>query len=239
MKNNRKALLLLLCAVLMVSASVFGTLAYLTDTEAVTNTFSVGQVGLKLDEAKVNKAGDPVNAAGEVVKVENAPRVTENEYHLLPGHTYTKDPTIHVDANSEDCYLFVKVDNGIKAIETTDSTKTIAAQMADLGWNPIETNSNIYVYAKDAGTDNKTVVSKNAKIVVFNNFTIDGDKVVNVQEGKTLPAGKIDIANYASASNTTAKVIVTAYAVQKDGFENSTPKQIWDTALASIATTNP
>ena len=94
MKNNRKALLLVLCAVMMITASIFGTLAYLTDSEAVANTFTVGAVGISLDEAKVNEMG-------EAIPDEN--RVTENQYHLLPGHEYTKDPTVVVDETSASC----------------------------------------------------------------------------------------------------------------------------------------
>ena len=37
MKTARKALMLILCAALLVSATVMGTLAYLTDDDAVTN----------------------------------------------------------------------------------------------------------------------------------------------------------------------------------------------------------
>ena len=100
MKTTKKALLLALCAVLLVVSTVFATMAYLTSTtEVVKNTFTVGNVKITLDEAKVNEYG---------VK-DGDTRVTENTYKLMPGHTYTKDPTIHVDANSEDCWLFVKI----------------------------------------------------------------------------------------------------------------------------------
>ena len=100
MKTKSKALLLTLCAALLVAASVLGTMAYLTDTETVTNTFTVGKVDIKLDEAKVNPDGTPI---------EGAARVTGNEYHLLPGHTYTKDPTVTVKAGSESAYIRLKV----------------------------------------------------------------------------------------------------------------------------------
>lgn len=100
MKTKSKALLLTLCAALLVAASVLGTMAYLTDTDTVTNTFTVGKVDIKLDEAKVGTDGTPV--AG-------APRVKENSYKLLPGHTYTKDPTVTVKKGSESAYIRLKV----------------------------------------------------------------------------------------------------------------------------------
>lgn len=44
MKTKSKALLLTLCAVLLVAASVLGTMAYLTSSAEVKNTFTVGKV---------------------------------------------------------------------------------------------------------------------------------------------------------------------------------------------------
>lgn len=96
MKTKSKALLLTLCAVLLVAASVMGTMAYLTSTDEVNNTFTVGNVKITLDEAKVNIDGTPVTPAE---------RVKANEYKLLPGHTYTKDPTVTVKAVSESSYV--------------------------------------------------------------------------------------------------------------------------------------
>ena len=68
--------------------------------DSTVNTFTVGQVDIKLDEAKVTPDGKPID--GE-------PRVTENRYHLVPGMTYTKDPTITVKGSSEDAYVRMMV----------------------------------------------------------------------------------------------------------------------------------
>lgn len=166
MKTARKALLFTLCAVLLVGATVMGTLAYLTSTQTVTNTFTVGKVAITLDEAKVDIYGDPVP---------DADRVTENDYKLIPGHDYRKDPTVHVSADSEDCWLFVKVENGIAAIE---SPLTIAEQMAGYGWMPIAEGSEIYcrATANMAGDD----------VMVFDGFAISGDADVEDYAGKTI-----------------------------------------------------
>lgn len=95
MKTKSKALLLTLCAVLLVAASVLGTMAYLTSSAEVKNTFTVGKVEIKLDET------DVTNPTG--------PRVTANSYKLMPGTTYTKDPTVTVKAGSEESYVRMKV----------------------------------------------------------------------------------------------------------------------------------
>ncbi len=88
-------LILALCAVLLVVGTILGTVAYLQDTAQVVNTFTVGNVHLKLDEAVVNENGDPTGDRSEA----------GNQYHLIPGKTYTKDPTVTVLKGSEKSYV--------------------------------------------------------------------------------------------------------------------------------------
>lgn len=125
MKTRSKALLTVLCAMLLVVVSVCGTLAYLTDKDEAKNTFTVGKVDIELDEAKVNDDGKPVDDTGEVVdSPDEAKRVTENTYHLLPGHEYTKDPTITVKAGSDASYVRALVSVS-KASATDDLIKEL------------------------------------------------------------------------------------------------------------------
>lgn len=102
MKTAKKAMLMTLCAIILVVATVFGTMAYLTSTDEVTNTFTVGNVAIKLDEAKVGTDGKALTGA-------DATRVKENSYKLLPGHVYDKDPTVTVLAGSEESYVRMTV----------------------------------------------------------------------------------------------------------------------------------
>ena len=219
MRSKNKALLLVLCVVMLVSATAFGTLAYLTDNDQVTNTFTVGNIEIILDEAPVDTNGDATTG----------PRVKTNSYKLLPGHEYDKDPTVHVQAGSENCYLFVTVKNEISAIE---AETTVAKQMENKGWKEVTdatgvaADEKLYVYA--TGTDAKTSVAANTDVVVFENFKIDGAKVVNVPDGETVPAGKFDLAAYTGKT-----IVVTAYAVQVDGFDGETPANIWNTVFAN------
>lgn len=84
---KKKIMTISLVVALAAIAIVGGTLAYFTDkTETKTNTFAVGNVKIYLDE----------------------PRWDESETHtLMPGVTYDKNPTITVDENSQDCYVFL------------------------------------------------------------------------------------------------------------------------------------
>ena len=165
MKSKKKVLVTVLCAVMLVVGSVLGTMAYLTSkTATANNTFTVGNVAITLDEADVDENGT-------VLKDDNdnpLTRVKANTYKLMPGHTYVKDPTIHVSATSEDCWLFVKVENGISAIE--DNT-TIAEQMAAKGWTLVAGQTDVYAYSD--------VVAGGTNVVVFDNFKIKGDAVTS------------------------------------------------------------
>ena len=200
-KTKTKALLMSLCAVLLVAASVLGTMAYLTDSKDVKNTFTVGNVTITMDETDVDDS------------TPNKERDQANSYKLMPGHIYTKDPIIHVDANSEDCYLFVKVDNQIAAIEA-DGNTTVAAQMAAKGWKAVEGKDGIYVYV--GTTAAPVAVKANDNVTVFEQLviagTVNGD-TLKTYENKT--------------------ITVTAYAVQKDGFEGKTADQIWSAAFGA------
>ena len=214
MKTKNKALLLSLCAVLLVAASVMGTIAYLSDTESVTNTFSVGSVTITLDEEDV----DSDNNTADNVTLDGVIRDKANSYKLLPGHQYDKDPIVHVDVISEDCYLFVIVNNEIAAIESDAAgDKTVAAQIAENGWAKVgETaDGSLYVYGT---VDDPTAVQGGTDKTVFTTFKIDGD-VTNTR-----------LAGYAGET-----IVVTAYAVQMDGFENNTASEIWNTAFGTPA----
>lgn len=66
MKKSVKILVCCLLVALIAAASVLGTLAYLTARDTVTNTFTVGQVDIKLDEAKVLLAEDLLDTSGKI-----------------------------------------------------------------------------------------------------------------------------------------------------------------------------
>jgi len=191
MKTKTKALVLFLCAVLLVVTSVYVTMAFLTSEDSVKNTFTVGKVAISIDESDVDSDGTVVNGSD---------RVEANEYHLIPGHFYVKDPIVHVADGSEDCWLFVKLNNGLKDIIAPE---TIETQIAENGWTLINADNNIWAYNE--------VVSENENIPVFESFTLTDDA---------------DISSYATIKDAEGNIIggktidIIAYAVQYDGFES-------------------
>lgn len=212
MKIRSKALLLTLCAVLLVTASVLGTMAYLTSAASVENTFTVGSVKITLDEAEVTTDGKPV---------EGAARVTENSYKLMPGHTYTKDPTIHVDAASEDCFIRAKV-----TLTNAKEWIAIATKYAD---NKVEniikgTDDNIWWVSQPAVDNEKNTVTYT--FVYKNESHTDelGKRIWTSTDSKDLvlfneiaiPGG---LTNDELAAVGSSKITVVAEAIQADGFE--------------------
>ena len=117
MKNTK--LVATLGAVALVAAVGLGsTLAYLTDTtDTVTNTFTFGNVTFDLDgglrESEVvrdtdttsDTYGQYIDNDGDDWTVDDTQGYTD----LYPGETVFKDPTVLLDSDSNDAWVFAKV----------------------------------------------------------------------------------------------------------------------------------
>ena len=216
-KTLRNTIVLSLVAVVLVVTTVFTTLAYLSGSAKVTNTFSVGDVGITMDESAVDENG--VKTGEE--------RRTINSYKLQPGLTYVKDPIVHIEAKSVDSYLFVVVQIDIATFE--DASNTIEKQMSAKGWklytpkpNYVPAgNKKVYVYAGADSTDAyaKVIPYSETKtdVPVFDNFSI------------------APTANVAVDTNT--KVELVAYAIQSAGLGGATAGETTDNAWQQLYTT--
>lgn len=171
---KKKTLALVLALTLLVAGVVGGTLAWLTDrTAEVKNTFTVGDINIGLTE-------------------------TTTDYKMVPGNTIAKDPTVTVKANSEACWLFVKV------TESTDLKDFITYAIAE-GWTALPDVNGVYYREVPASAADQTF-----SVLAGNTVT------VNTTVTKTmLETAKTD------APTLTFK----AYAIQKDHF--TTPADAW------------
>ena len=193
MKKMYKAMLLVLCAVLLVAASVMGTLAYLkSETKTITNVMTVGKVEITLSESVVDIYGK--KTSGEIVATATQAPVKTNQYKLIPNGEYVKDPKVTVQPGSEASYLFVKVVNEIKGIE--DTSNTIESQILAKGWTLLA--GDIYYKQVDATQDVEV------EYPVFTEFKVSAT------------ATATELAAY--EGNT---ITITAYAVQKEGFASA------------------
>lgn len=201
-----KALLVVACALLLVAASVFGTMAYLTSTDTVTNTFTVGKVAIKLDEASVNTDGS---------LVEGADRVKANSYKLLPGHTYNKDPMVTVLSGSESSY--------VKMTVTFSKASALDAIFAPTGaeltsiFNGYDAANWIYKgNTKDATADTRTYEFWYKEAVGAPTADVALDALF---DSITVP-GEITAEQLATIEGMT--ITVNAYAIQAEGFTDAT-----------------
>ena len=206
MKTRSKALLLTLCAVVLVIATVFGTMAYLTSTDEVVNTFTVGSVAIKLDEAKANPDGS---------LVANADRVKANEYKLLPGHTYNKDPMVTVLKGSEPSYIKMTV-----TFSNASALDAIFAPTGGAGLTSIFNgyNSANWIYkdnTKDATADTRTYEFWYKETV----GALDDDVALDALFDSITVPGTITNEQLATIEGMT--ITVNAYAIQADGFANA------------------
>lgn len=168
----KKKVLSIVAVVLVLCCAIGGTLAWLTDkTDPVVNTFTVGDINIELTES------------------ENL------NLKMVPGNTITKDPKVTVKANSEACWLFVKVE------ESANFDNFMTYAMAD-GWTALPDVAGVYyreVAATTAATD----------------FSVLQGNSVSVKDTVT----KADL--NALTQNTFPTLTFTAYAVQKDNVNSA------------------
>ena len=98
---KKKITLVVTCIVLVAAMVIGGTLAYFTDTKSAENTFTVGNVKIKLDEAVPGGDGERTEAG-----------VTYTD--ITPGIAYGKDPVV-TNTGKNDAYvrLIVTIENGM------------------------------------------------------------------------------------------------------------------------------
>ena len=201
----KKTLTVVIALVLVVVMSVAGTVAYLTSQDAVTNTFTVGNVQIKLDEAKATPDG---------ALVENADRVKANSYKLLPGHTYNKDPMVTVLKGSESSYIKMTVTftkaNELDAIFDPDGATltTIFNGYDSSNWtykgntkNAADNTRTYEFWYKEAVGAPTADVALDA---LFDSITVPGS--ITNEQLKTIEG---------------MTITVNAYAIQADGFNGA------------------
>ncbi len=171
-----KLVVAMLAVTLLIGCAIGGTVAWLTaKTDPVVNTFTYGDIDIELNETK------PAN----------------REAKIIPGVDIEKNPKVTVKANSEACWLFVKVE------ETGTFVANKVTYSIDDGWTKLTGVTgvdNVYYREVDAVTaDTDYYVLKDNKVYVSENLTKEDIKTITTNPTLTF----------------------TAYAVQKDGFDTA------------------
>lgn len=172
----KKKLTVSLAVLALVACMTAGaTLAWLTaKTSSVTNTFTYGDINIELKET------------------------TGESYKMVPGNTIAKDPKVTVKANSEACWLFVKVE------KSTNFDEFMTYGIAD-GWTKLDGVDGVYYREVDSPTDDTVFdVLKDNSVTV--KTTVTKEQFNSLTSNPTLT--------------------FTAYACQKDNV--STATQAWN-----------
>ena len=165
-----KVMTLVLAFVLVVGASVAGTLAWLTaQTPTVTNTFTSAELfsdngSFTLWEHKAEDTdGDGVYT------LDNSTEVTSNSYNILPGVNIPKDPTVDVVGLEEHAYLYIKVTSTLP----TGLTYTIDSA----NWTALSGYDGVYVYG-GSNAENNIVKATNAAPETFEATILTGNQIM-------------------------------------------------------------
>ena len=194
-KTNRtvsiKIAALIAAIVLVIGCTAGGTVAWLVSKpDPIVNVFTVGNINATLTE-------------------------TAKEFKIVPGVNIAKDPVATVTANSEDCYLFVKLTekNWPAFTEADKTTRKVKYEIAQ-GWTELE--DGVYyreVLKKD--TENRA-------------FQVLKDNQVTVSSTLTKKeANEMDLAIKKTGA---PELTVAVYAVQKVGMASAA--DAWATATA-------
>ncbi len=215
-KNSGLKVIASLAAVFMlIGIGIGGTLAWLLDTtDPVTNTFTVGKVDIDLEEHRY----DPDDQNKVTTTVDN-----ENDYPLIPGTSYGKDPKVTVTADSEDCYLFIRVQeiNNPGSYLDYEYNWDLGTEEKTDDWTPMKANQNgdmVYYRVVLKGDD-----ASGWNLLKGNDTHTSGVVTVKsgvINHGATAGADEINM----PADNAKPQIIFTAYAVQ---MANRTVDEAW------------
>lgn len=180
-KTNRtvsiKIAALIAAIVLVIGCTAGGTVAWLVSKpDPITNVFTVGNINATLTE-------------------------TKKEFKIVPGVDIDKDPVATVEANSENCYLFVKLteENWPTFTEADNTTRKVEYEIAQ-GWTELKSENGVYyreVTKQD--TDQPFDVLQDNKVTVSSTLT------------------KEEASKIKTTATEAPKLTVAVYAVQKEG----------------------
>ena len=194
----KKKITMVVSLLLVMALSIGGTLAWLTDTETVTNTFTLGNVDITLTETwNTDTDGDKVNDVWSA--------------KFVPGKELAKDPKVSVVAGSEACYVYVKITEtiGFDAGKTGNFADyfdyDIAADWTKLTDADGEAIAGVYYMTVDAAT---ATAGKSWYVLEGSQTNANGCVTVPDSVTKTM----ID-----DLSDTNPTLTITAYAIQSEG----------------------
>lgn len=179
---KKKLLVVSLCAIIAIMAIAGSSLAWLKDeTGTVVNTFTEGKVDIDLTET------------------------TGPNYQMVPSKVISKDPTATVIANSEACWLFVK-------IEEVNNVDTFLTYDLAEGWTVLKGE-----FEHDADGDETVIIYRavsEADAKAGKSYPVLNDDQVVVKD-------TVEMEDMTDIGTNNPQLKFTAYAIQQLGTGNT------------------
>ncbi len=194
-KMNVKLIVAVMSFLLLFGGTLGGSLAWLLDsTNDLANTFTTSDISVELKE-------------------------TENEFKMIPGWTIDKDPNAKVSSGSEDCYLFIKIEESANFSDYLDYA-------IDKQWTPLTGVDGVY-YIEIDNDDGKNV---DYNILGAGTVTYGG-VAYTWADNQVLVKPTVTKQEMSDALNNNPTLSFTAYAVQlyKNSDTKFAPEDAWQT----------
>lgn len=197
----KKGKLILAAVALLALFFIGGTMAYFTDTDTATNTFTLGNVDIELTETNW---------------------VASNAEGLLPGATVAKNPAIN-NVGTSPAYVFLEVVepcyNNVKTFEyTVDSAWTSISGGTCAANTGISTATTVYAYGTSSAMS--TLNASASTTALFPNVTLkstlDENTIIALRNAATDPQNPVPF-----------EITVNAYGIQSQNLASNAPSSVW------------
>lgn len=210
--NKKKTVLA--AAILLFMFVIGGAIAYFTDTDQKTNTFTIGGVDITLTEDGWDALPDT-----------NSNDIPDAAEDMMPGESVTKDPLINNVSIKSDAYVFVKVEVPCTTIVAPATTsEELFTYTTNAGWTELSTaavactsggtathvyyygtNGTLTVLTKAASSSTPTSTSNPLFSTISLRSTLKGNEGLTGEK----------------------QVVVTGYGIQTDGLTSTAPADVW------------
>ena len=185
---KKKLTAIFLCVALVAIAVVGASLAYFTDTDEATNTFTVGNVKIDLIESRFHREGndnsgdtsipDPTNIASGMKYVTDGHKAFtddeikadaetyQNDYlavkgeNMVPGRGVAKCPYV-INTGANDAYIRIRV--MVPSAANNDFVNVKAGGVITNQWCSTSFISGEFIDAKGGGWDNAPAIERNVE----------------------------------------------------------------------------
>ena len=210
--NKKKTVLA--AAILLFMFVIGGAIAYFTDTDQKTNTFTIGSVDITLTEDGWDALPDT-----------NSNDIPDAAEDMMPGESVTKDPLINNVSIKNDAYVFAKVEVPCTTIVAPATTsEELFTYTTNAGWTELSTaavactsggtathvyyygtNGTLTVLAKAASSSTPTSTTNPLFSTISLRSTLKGNEGLTGEK----------------------QVVVTGYGIQTDGLTSTAPADVW------------